>query len=232
MCTAPKTDTSAQQFAQKEAADARAEEELRQQRIDYGLDSLNAIFDGGQRFKTFEGFQAGDGNLIDSPGLLGLVDDRRQAYLDLQQPRLQGQLEDAQEDLTFNLARAGRLGSTTALNRSADLSDAFQLADADILAQANADAGAFQTDINNTRSSLESTLRATADPSATVNNALSRAVAFRESQPVPSQLGDIFGSVVSGIGQGVSSYEQLQLQNRLNSILAGPNSNQSGRVVG
>ena len=231
MCTAPDVDRSSQDFAQRQADEARAEETRRQGLIDYGLHSLGAIFDGGERYATAEGFKAKQGPTIASEGFGGLVDQRREAYLSTQVPELQKRFDDARRQLVYSLARAGRLGSSTAATRDAALGQDFQTADARVRAGANADAAAFRSNINDTRSALESQLRASADPVAAVNSALTRGVQFREDQPTPSALGDIFGAATTGIGQGIANYQLIDTERRLNNLLRAPTGGGSGRVV-
>jgi hypothetical protein len=290
MCfaSAPDVDRSAQYAAELQNYLSRATEKARQQRIDFGLDQLDAIFDGGTYHKGFTqvdptdiqggqtfttpagvrlssttvgrgdetrdiltrkpygektvntGFKAGDktfanraaaedwlrrnkpdptiaptGPAQTSAGFGGLADQRKQAYLDFYQPQLNQQRDNARDQLTFALSRAGLLDSTAAGKKTADLNTQFGIRQGEITSGANQEATRTRGQVQDARAALESQLRASGDASGTIDAGLSRADILRQEQPAFSPLGELFGGLFSGIGQVAQGYQNAQLARRL-----------------
>lgn len=172
----------------------------------------------------------GTGPMQTSKGFGGLVDARREANRDYYRPQLEDKFGDARDDLTFALSRAGLLDSTAAGGKTNDLNRDYGVQQGQIESRANADATRFQSQIADTRSALETQLRASGDPSSALNAALSRADIFRTAKPEFSPLGDLFAGAAEGIGQGVDAYRTGQLNRRVRNWRDDPFGDR-GRVV-
>jgi len=243
MGSSPSVDNSALIYQQQEADRARAEEDARQLRIAEGMNEIAAIFDGGSYAAPI-----GDIDVIQTTGILGgplydaptaeslergeattyagmapVLDSRRTALEGYYYPQLQDKHADASEDLTYALARAGQLTSSTAGERQADLSEMFALNQADIDSQIQSDVIGTESRINQQRQSLEAALRASGDQTASSNNALAAATTFREDTPELNPLGNIFAGIADGIGAIVQGYNTGRVRS-----LATPNPLGSG----
>ena len=214
MCGSPKVDNSALNFQQEQAARARAEEEARQARIAEGMQQIGVIFDGD-----------GEQNM----GLQPVLDQRREALEGFYIPQLEDQYGNAQDDLTFALARSGQLTSSTAAKRGSDLAQLFALNRADVDSQIQGDVAATRSRMNQQRQSLEAALRASGDQTASTNNALATATTFRQEVPTLNPIGNIFSGAAAGIGALQQGYENGRIKR-----LATPNplGGGTGRVVG
>lgn len=208
MCgSKPKTDRSALKFQQSEAARARQEETARQGRVAQGMEQIGGVFApledtlAGRR-ETLEGF-----------------------YL----PQLDERFSDAQENLSFGLARAGQLTSSTAGKRQGKLGELFGLERAKVDADISADVAATRGRMNSQRSALEAALRSSGDATAATNGALASAMTFREDQPTLNPIGNVFYGIAEGIGGLRDGYEAGRIRR-----LATPNpmGRGTGRVVG
>lgn len=190
MCgSKPNVDNSVQIQMQEDARRARAEEEARQGRIREG----NATIDA-----QFAGF---DDNFFNN---------YRDTQLRFQQPQLDRQFGDAQDELTFALARAGTLNSSMAGDRQARLQTEYDTQRASLLAGAEGAAADLRGQINNEKSSLVSLLNATGDSQRASNEALSRSQQLFRRQPTVSNLPDLFAGVTSGIGAYQGGVNQRQ----------------------
>ena len=206
MCGSPKVDTSYQDFAQEEAQRARAEEEARQARIGEGMGQIREVFGGMQP----------------------VLDQREAAMRGFYQPQLDKQFGRSQEDLTFALARAGQLTSSTAGRRQGDLSEAFGLQKAALEGDIASDLASTQQRMNQQRAQIESSLRSSGDASAATDAALNSAVTFRQDAPRLSPLGPLFYGIGEGIGAQQQGFRTGQVR-----AAATPNplSSGTGRVV-
>lgn len=328
----PSVDTRAQDQAAEDARNARLAEEGRQQRIEFGLDQLDAIFGGGEYFDDFGQFipglpvrgdfdpadparvtgsydeflarvgepvpvpapapvpllpapeptGGGDGpyfgfgfggeknrsrddtsdngrgfsfDALDDPspvdvtgghtapelrpigdvrtsaGFGDYLDDRRQAFLDFHLPQLQAQFNDARDQLTFALSRAGILNSTAAGERQGDLTERFGVQQGIVRSRADDDIQGVRANLADTKAALEAQLRATGDASAVTNDAINRAMLVRNSRPVLSPVADAFGALLTGIGQGTTAVRNAALNDRVRRFQNDP-FDDGGRVVG
>jgi len=190
MCLSPKVDRSIQAQQQQEAAEARAREEARQARIREGTAKIETQF--GQFDDDF-------------------FAQRRAAYNDYYQPQLEDKFKNAQEKLTFALARAGTLNSTLAAERNADLLRDLDVQRATINSKAENDVNQFRGRIQNEKSALVSQLNATSDADRASNEALARTQYLQQNTPEYSPLGDIFLGVASGIGNYLAGREDAAI---------------------
>jgi len=191
MCGSPKVDTSATDFAKKQAEDARATEVARQARIATGMANIKGVFEG-------------DAN---NPGVQPLLDQRRTAQENYYNPQLDQQFTQAKKDTTYALARAGLLNSTAAGEKQANLGDMFALKGGEIASNINSDIANTSTNMQQTRASLEAALRSSADSTAATDAALASAATFRQNSPTLSPLGSIFAGLSQGIGSAQNGYQ-------------------------
>jgi hypothetical protein len=202
----PTVDDSYQKFAQAEARRARREETARQGRIQQGMGNIANVF----------------GNMGD------VLEQRENAMRGFYEPQMQQQFDRAGEDLTFALARAGQLTSTTAGQRQGDLSQQFALNRAAMESDIGADLANTQQRMNQQRAQLESGLRASGDATAATDAALNSAVTFRQDVPQISPLGHLF----YGVGQGIGAINQGYQTGRIRQMATpNPLSGGTGRVV-
>ena len=208
MCFSPKpnVDTSHLDFQKEEAAAARAKEDERQARIAVGMGSISDAF----------------GNM--DP----ILAQRGEALSDFYNPQIESKFNKSKDELTFALARAGLLNSTTAGERQADLGNEFALQKAKVLGDIGADLSNTKGNIQRQQTAIEATLRASGDETAAANQALQSAVTFREDSPTFSPLGNIFAGIADGIGSYKAGRDVAQIQR---AARANPLTYSSGRVV-
>lgn len=188
----PKVDKSIQLQQQAEAEAARKKEEERQARIQSGTQRVN---------KTFSQF---DDNFYDQ---------RRNDYMGFYQPQLDDQFNGAKDQLTFALARAGTLNSTTAADKQADLLKKYDTQRATILSQGEDQVNSARQQMNAQKSSLISQLNATGDADQVANQALAQSQQLYRENNSYSPLGDIFAGVASGIGNYMSAQNNTSAYN-------------------
>ena len=143
--------------------------------------------------------------------------DYKQKVLDYYQPDEQRQYDAAQRDLTYSLARAGTLQSSTAADKQGELAYNDALQKANIVANANTQEGNLKSQIQSNKQSLINQLYSTEDPTLTANLAESSANATRLQDPTLTPAAALFtpalttvGSAVQGLlyptGQGTSAF--------------------------
>lgn len=143
--------------------------------------------------------------------------DYRQKVLDYYQPDEQRQYDEAQRDLTYSLARAGTLQSSTAADKQGELAYNDALQKANIVANANTQTGNLKSQIQSNKQALINQLYSTEDPTLTANLAESSAAASRLQDPTLTPAAALFtpalttvGSTVNGLlypsGQGTSAF--------------------------
>ena len=141
-----------------EAAQARADEQARQERVRTGTANVNSIFDGNFTPDYFTG--------------------RKQAYIDYATPQLNDQHGKAAKELTFSLARSGLLDSSARAQKEGELQKQYDLNQQQIADQALASEGQAKTAVEDARTGLITTLNATGDATQAANAATSRASAL------------------------------------------------------
>lgn len=163
----------------KEAAQVRADEQARQERIRTGTEKVNQTF-GQFDDKFFAG--------------------RQKAFLDYATPQLDDQHTDAQKQLTFALARSNLLDSSVRGEKAADLQKRYDLNRQGIADEAVNTATMSRNAIEDARANVLSMLNATGDVTGASNAALARATAL--STPATySPLTNLFADFTSGLGQ-------------------------------
>ena len=128
-----------------------------------------------------------------------------QEVLDYYQPDEAKQYSEAQRDLTYNLARAGTLQSSTAADKQGDLAYNDALQKANIVANANTQTGNLKNQIQSNKESLINQLYATEDPTLTANLAELSANATRLQSPNLTPAAALFTPALSAVGSVVSS---------------------------
>ena len=128
----------------------------------------------------------------------------RQKVLDYYQPDEAKQYSEAQRDLTYNLARAGTLQSSTAADKQGDLAYNDALQKANIVANANQQTGQLQSQIQANKESLINQLYATDDPTLTANLAESSAKASQLQDPTLTPAAALFTPALTSVGSALS----------------------------
>jgi hypothetical protein len=129
----------------------------------------------------------------------------KQQILDYYQPDEQRQYDQAQRDLTYNLARAGTLQSSTAADKQGDLAYNDALQKANIVANANAQTGNLQNQIQSNKQDLINQLYATDDPTLTANLAESSAKASQLQDPTLTPAASLFTPALTAVGSAANS---------------------------
>lgn len=162
-----------------EAAQARSDEQARQQKIREGTSRVNGI--------------------IDTQFTPDYFVKQRQNFIDYANPQLEGQLGDARKELTFSLARGGNLNSSARADLESELQKRYDLNKQQIQDQALSYETSARNNVEDARANLIATLNATGDAEGASNAALARATAL--SQPVAySPLTQLFADFTAGLG--------------------------------
>ena len=172
---------SASKSASKEATRARQEEEARQARIAQGTASVNSTFD--EQFND------------------DYYDSVAQSYLDYANPQLATHHADANRQLQYDLARGGKLDSSTRATKAADLQEAYDLGQQQIADEALSQSNDARGAVEDARASLISQLNATGDATGATNAASSRAAALSAPAGNYDPLANFFADFTSGLSQ-------------------------------
>lgn len=188
----------------------------------------------GQEFATLEEMAANGELFTGTEPTTGFTDDfydrQRQAYLQFANPQADEQFEDAQENLTFALSRAGTLNSSIAADRFAEAGQDYDEARGLIADRADDVANQTRRSVADERARLTSLLNASADPSTTLAG-IGRVLDGLRSTPAFDPIGPIFQNVTAGIGNFAQGRRYADMQRRLNDLFRSPDQG-SGRTVG
>lgn len=158
------------------AAQARADEAARQQRIITGRQKINDVF------STFN-------------------DDfykRREAdYAAFSKPQLESQYKNAQNELMYSLARSGNMASSEMGKQLGVLQREKGLAQSKLADAGLAYANQARQQVEQSRSDVLNQLMATSDPSVAASQANARAALANQYNPIVDSLGDLFGRTMS-----------------------------------
>lgn len=158
----------------------------------------------------------------------GLGDAFYQAYGDAYKgyymPQQDEQFSDAQDEMTFRLARHGLLRSTMAGDQMADLARQDALGRASINQEADRSVGDLRSRVNQEKSQAITQAYAVEDPNVAVSQALNNVSNLRTSKPEYSPLGEVFRLAAVGGAAGLQGYRNNQLY--------GPGSNSPFRSQG
>ncbi len=201
----------------KAAAEARYKDDLRSWRLEKGVNEINNLFDATplpelRDMPTYNinsttytpttkstGTAQYDITPNATPWVDNLASTYQQAYNDYYMPQLQDKYSKAQDNLTFDLARAGLLRSTAAVNSQSDLAE--QNAENTAMVQSQGDQGvaSLKQKINSAKQDAINQLYSTENPDVAANSALSSIRTIQSEQPSYSPLGDIFKTAVVGM---------------------------------
>lgn len=160
------------------AAQARADEQARQDRIRQGTETIDDIF--GQ---FDDNFYTG----------------RRSAYLDYATPQLQDQYTDAQKQLAFALDRAGTTDSSIRAAREAELSKLYDTNLRAVTDEALSYENSARNNVEQSRSNLLTTLQSTADANAAAQQAQNQAASLTQPDTY-SPLAQLFTTFTNQLG--------------------------------
>lgn len=197
------------------AANARYEEQFRQDKITTGQNSIA---------NTFSQF---DDNFYNG---------RQKAYSDYASPQLDEQFGKARKQLIYALADGHVLNSSVATNRLGDLEREYGRKKIEVADQARGYANQARSDVEQARSGLMSQLFASADYNAAANQSINSARTLT-AQPTFNAPGAYFQNVTAGLaaGQGgqplFSSNNGQQPQKSGTQLFAAGGQAGAGRVV-
>ena len=180
------TNDAALQFQMQQAEEAKQKEAARQARLDQGKQAVDAIFQGG-------GFDDAFYNKY------------KQAELDYSLPQLESQYQQARDQTTYDLARAGTLRSTAAGKAQANMLTQNATNEAAIRTKADADTAALRQGIAGEQQTALNHLYATEDPSIAENVATTSVNASQLQTPNLNPLGELFKPLVIGSLGGLSN---------------------------
>lgn len=164
--------------AKKQAQIDRIQEQQRQDSITSGTNAINDTF---------------------TPFNSDFYNARGKAYTDYANPQLDQQYNDAKQQLTYSLARAGALDSSARASQEAKLQQTYDSGKQQVQNAALDYENQAKTGVESARSNLLSTLNSTGNASLAANSALGQAQAL--SAPASySPLGQLFTSFTSGLG--------------------------------
>lgn len=194
----------------------RQQEEKRRENIERGEAQLEELF------AALEG----------KTGKAPIWETHQQAYLDFANPQLNRQFNDASEQLTYALSRAGQGGGSVAVDRRADLETDRGKRQLDIAETALGYGNKAKSDIAQQKSMLHQMLNNTANPGATTQAARS-ALSAISARPSLTPLGEmLFQNTTAGLAGALPAYGQGKDVARVNNIIYGGDPNKgSSRVV-
>lgn len=163
---------SASKRAAKDARQMRRDEEARQQRVTDGTARVNDQFNGQFDDKFYSGIA--------------------ESYSNFARPQLEEQRDTANSQLLFDLARGGKLDSSTRATKGADLQQTYDLGLQDIADKALGAKNDARGSVEDARSSLIAQLNATGDATGAVNAATNRIQALSRPAGNFSPIADMF----------------------------------------
>jgi hypothetical protein len=182
-------------FEMQQAADARAKEELRQNRLNQGKGAIDELF-GPKNF--------GD------PFYQKYTD----AELNYNLPQLATQYDLAKKNMTYDLARAGTLRSTAAGEAQARVENERAVNEAGLRAKADVDTAALRQSIASQQQQAFNQLYATEDPAVAANTATSMVANAQLAQPNLSPLGELFKPLVIGAAGAFQGFNDQSTLNQ------------------
>lgn len=227
----PKVDDRPFRLQQDQIAEARAQEDARQARVDQGQSILDAMFEGGtvmmpneyaeavqinpgadygdaQWEIRYDGMAEPTGEMRTFAGYQPYLDDRRKTMLDFYRPELERQYGEASDQLKYGLARAGQTLSTQGAKQYGTLTNQYDARQTEMLSAVDSDVNATRDRFEQTRNALEDMLLSTGDAARVANRSLTQLDKIYEETPAINPLGDVFANLVSTynrFGQGRTS---------------------------
>ena len=149
-------------------------------------------------------------------------------------PQEEKQYKDAQDELTYRLARAGTLNSSMAANNTADLARQNALNRAQVLQMGDQSAANLRSRVSAEKSTLMNQLYSSEDPDLTANAALTSAKNLGADQPSLSPLGQLFNVATVGAANFMNGFKTGNAYSAAgfgNGGFTGGASQSTGRVV-
>ena len=115
-------------------------------------------------------------------------------------PQVDKQYDDARDELTYRLARAGTLNSSMAATNTADLAKQNATNRAQIFNMGDQNAANLRSRVNSEKNSLIQQLYATSDPDTAASAAVTASKGLGNDQPSLSPLGAMFNVATIGAG--------------------------------
>lgn len=171
---------SAARAARRDAERARADEEARQARIAEGTERINTIFDN--QF---------------TPDFFGGIAD---SYSNFAMPQLTDQRNAARGEMIYDLARGGKLDSSTRATQSGEIAKMYSLGQQQIADQALDQQNRAKSAVEDARSALIGQVNMTGDASGAANAALNRATALSRPAGNFNPLTDMFAGFTGQLG--------------------------------
>ena len=166
------------EWAKRDARDARKAEKKRQRQIELGTRRIN------DRFEQFDGdFYRG----------------RRGAYSNFAMPQLDEQYRDAGEDLAFSLADRGLTDSSVRAGKESELEKLYGTAKQKVTSDAIGYENDARTAVEDARAGLLATLYASGDATGSGQSALARSKALTRP-PSFNPLSQVFYDFTSALG--------------------------------
>lgn len=149
-------------------------------------------------------------------------------------PQEEKQYKDAQNELTYRLARAGTLNSSMSATNTADLAKQNALNRATVLQQGDQAAANLRSRVASEKDALINQLNSTSNPDLAANNALTASKNIGQDQPSLSPLSQMFNVATIGAGNFMQGYNTGQAYKNagFGSIPNGTSSKNAGRLVG
>lgn len=140
-------------------------------------------------------------------GVDPILDARRKAQEGFYLPQLDEQRDEAQEELTYALSRAGQLVSTTAGSKRSKLDEGFNRERAGVMADIDRDVAGAAGDYESQRQALEAQLRSSGDASAATAAGLRSIATFAKDTPELRPLENALLGLTTGIGGMKNAYD-------------------------
>lgn len=123
-----------------------------------------------------------------------------QSYLDYANPQLTDQHNDANRQMQFDLARTGKLDSSSRATKGADLQQAYDLGQQQIADKALGQKNQAKGAVEDARASLISQLNATGDATGATNAAINRISALSQPAGGYDMLTGLFSDFTGSLG--------------------------------
>jgi hypothetical protein len=179
--------------ASKQADIARQQEAQRQATIQQGTGQINTLFDS--QF---------------TPDFFKKQADAFSAYAT---PQVDSNYQNAQRELTYNLARNGNLDSSTRAFQQGQLQKTYDTSLTNVADQANSYANSARSNVETARANLVSTLNATGDATQAANSATNQAAIL--AQPAA------FSPIADAFAVGTNALASQAAADRAQAIASG-----------
>lgn len=130
----------------------------------------------------------------------------RQSIMDYYMPQEDQQYTDARSSLSYSLARAGQLNSSTAATDIGKLSNQDQINQANIASNADSQTGALRTQISQDEQTALNQLYSTEDPSVAANTAQNMVANANLNKPLLNPAGALFAPLTVGVGNALTGF--------------------------